>query len=296
MSISQACTRLKLLLSNITLTRIIEGTVAIRAKRRPVPARVSSKLSKSASHNSNLDTPLQPLKGFSTDTTGRPQGRPARRSHPDRPDSGAHGIEHAALHIPDFSDRNDSLKDLDLAVASTIKQALALTNCAKAWTTRRIGAASLRRDSKVGPPVSTSQESISRHPISTAYLERAFSISAPNTTVKIETTGGEAPQSKINNVYHNTVKEYGDPHTLILLLKISHAWTSTTHLKASAQAKAATSLQQLGIHRERQGKSPISVRIQESFFFEPRSPTSNKNSASSNLKPALEWVLVVIEH
>jgi hypothetical protein len=113
-----------------------------------------------------------------------------------------------------------------------------LTNCEKAWTTPRIGAASLRRDSKVGPPVSTSQESISRHPI----FKRALSISAPNTTVKIATTGGEAPQSKIDNMYHNTVKEHGDPHTLILLLEISHAWTSTTHLKAPAQAKAAISL------------------------------------------------------
>jgi hypothetical protein len=97
-------------------------------------------------------------------------------------------------------------------------------------------------------------------------------------------------------MYHNTVKEHGDPHTLIWLLEISHAWTSTTHLKVSAQAKAATSLQQLGIHRERQAKSPISVRIQEFFLFEPRSPTSKKNSASSNLKPALERGLVVVEH
>jgi hypothetical protein len=205
-SISQAFTRLKLLLSNTTLTRIIEGTVAIRAKRRPVAARASSKLSKSASNKANLDTPGQPPKGFSTDTTRRPQGRPARQSHSDRQDSGAHGVEHAGLHVPDFSGRNESLKGLDLAVASTIKQALALTNCEKAWTTPRIGAASLRRDSKLGPPVPTSQESISRHPIFTAYLNRALSISAPNTTVKIATTGCEAAESKIDNMYHSTVK------------------------------------------------------------------------------------------
>jgi hypothetical protein len=124
--------------------------------------------------------------------------------------------------------------------------------------------------------VSTSQESISRHPIFTAYLERAPSISAPNTTVDFATTGGEAPQSKIDRMYHNTVKEHGDPHTLISLLEISHAWTSTTHLKVSAQAKAATSLLQLGIHRESKAKSPISVRIQEFFLFEPQSPTSKK--------------------
>jgi hypothetical protein len=181
------------------------------------------------------------LKSLSKDTKSRPQRLHDEAILHDKT-AGAHETEHAALPIPGFSGGNASLKIQDVAGASTILQALALTNCEKAWTTPRIGAASLRRDSKVGPPVSTSQESISRHPIFTAYLKRALSISAPNTTVKIATTGGEAPQSKIDNMYHNTVKEHGDPHTLILLLEISHAWTSTTHLKAPAQAKAAISL------------------------------------------------------